>query len=79
MTDITMNGTPRTVSTETTIGDLVSADMGHSLRTDGRTEDGHGLGVAVAKNSEVVPRSRWFTETLTDGDTVELVTATQGG
>ena len=36
-------------------------------------------GVAVAVNGEVVPRSTWETSRLTDGDAVEVLTATQGG
>lgn len=79
MTHITINGEPRTVPLDTTIGDVVSSESGRPLHPDGRTRDGRGLGIAVAKNSEVVPRSRWFTEPLANGDTVELVTATQGG
>jgi sulfur carrier protein len=35
-------------------------------------------GVAVALNGEVVPRSEWD-RPLADGDTVEVLTATQGG
>lgn len=79
MTRITINGEPRTVSPGTTIGDVVSTESGRPLHSDGRARDGRGLGIAVAKNSEVVPRSRWFTEPLANGDAVELVTATQGG
>ncbi|MEV4345532.1 sulfur carrier protein ThiS [Actinoplanes sp. NPDC049596] len=36
-------------------------------------------GVAVAVNGEVVPRSTWPTVTLAEGDTVEVLTAAQGG
>ncbi len=35
-------------------------------------------GVAVAVNQAVLPRSRWAT-TLSDGATIEVVTAVQGG
>lgn len=35
-------------------------------------------GIAVAVNGEVVPRSEWD-RPLTDGDAVEVLTATQGG
>ncbi|WP_026929493.1 sulfur carrier protein ThiS [Glycomyces tenuis] len=35
-------------------------------------------GIAVALNGEVVPRSEWD-RPLADGDTVEVLTATQGG
>lgn len=36
-------------------------------------------GVAVAVNGEVIPRSRYATIELTEGATVEIVTAVQGG
>ena len=35
-------------------------------------------GIAVALNGEVVPRTEWD-RPLADGDTVEILTATQGG
>ncbi|MDZ4269413.1 MAG: sulfur carrier protein ThiS [Mycobacterium sp.] len=35
-------------------------------------------GIAVAVNWSVIPRSQWHT-VLTDGATVEVVTAVQGG
>jgi sulfur carrier protein len=36
-------------------------------------------GVAVALNSEVVPRSAWSTTALSHGDHLEVLTAAQGG
>jgi sulfur carrier protein len=36
-------------------------------------------GVAVAVNGTVVPRSTWAAVPLAEGDTVEMLTATQGG
>ena len=36
-------------------------------------------GVAVAVNGTVVPRSTWADVPLTEGDTVEVLTAAQGG
>jgi sulfur carrier protein len=36
-------------------------------------------GVAVAVNGTVVPRSAWAEAPLADGDTVEVLTAAQGG
>jgi sulfur carrier protein len=36
-------------------------------------------GVAAALNEAVVPRSRWTTTALADGDRVEVLTAVQGG
>ena len=42
-------------------------------------ESPHGRGVAVAVDAEVVPRSRWDTTQLSEGQRVELVAAIQGG
>jgi sulfur carrier protein len=36
-------------------------------------------GVAVAVNGTVVPRSTWAEARLADGDTVEVLSAAQGG
>jgi sulfur carrier protein len=36
-------------------------------------------GVAVARNGEVVPRSRWEVTGVEPGDRIEIVTATAGG
>lgn len=36
-------------------------------------------GVAAAVNETVVPRTRWRTTPLCDGDRVEILTAVQGG
>jgi sulfur carrier protein len=36
-------------------------------------------GVAAALNETVIPRTRWSTTPLSDGDRVEILTAVQGG
>jgi sulfur carrier protein len=36
-------------------------------------------GVAVARGGEVVPRASWPVTSVTDGDTIEVLTAVQGG
>jgi sulfur carrier protein len=77
--NITLNGSQHAVAADASITTLVSEITGRPLAADGRATDGQKLGVAVAHNSEVVPRSQWFTTPLTDGDDVELVTAVQGG
>ena len=43
------------------------------------TERPGGKGTAVAVNGEVVPRGRWGTLALTDGDRVEVLKAVGGG
>jgi sulfur carrier protein len=76
---ITLNGSPHAVPCDASISTLVSQVTGRPLAANGQATDGQKLGVAVARNSEVVPRSQWFVTALADGDSVELVTAVQGG
>ncbi|MCU1568708.1 MAG: thiamine biosynthesis protein ThiS [Pseudarthrobacter sp.] len=77
--NITLNGTPHPVPDGASITQLVSQVTGRPLGADGQAIDGQKLGVAVAHNAQVVPRSLWFATALADGDEVELVTAVQGG
>ncbi|MCL6528460.1 MAG: sulfur carrier protein ThiS [Thermaceae bacterium] len=41
--------------------------------------DATHLGIAVAVNRRVIPRSEWAATSLQEGDTIELVYARQGG
>ncbi|MDF2051000.1 MULTISPECIES: sulfur carrier protein ThiS [unclassified Arthrobacter] len=77
--NITLNGQQHTVADGASITMLVSQVTGRPLAADGQARDGGKLGVAVAHNAQVVPRSQWFATALADGDDVELVTAVQGG
>ncbi|AUZ35342.1 thiamine biosynthesis protein ThiS [Arthrobacter sp. PGP41] len=77
--NITLNGTGHTVADGASITTLVTEVTGRALAADGQATDGRKLGVAVARNAHVVPRSQWFATALTEGDDVELVTAVQGG
>ena len=75
---ISVNGQKRTVSGGT-VTDLVAEITGRRITTGGQAVDGSRLGVAVARNAAVVPRSLWWTTELTAGDEIEIVTAVQGG
>ncbi|QFR02473.1 sulfur carrier protein ThiS [Streptomyces phaeolivaceus] len=44
-----------------------------------RTLTPSASGVAAALNETVVPRARWTTTALREGDRVEVLTAVQGG
>lgn len=77
--NIILNGAPHAVPHDASITTLVTQITGRPLAANGQAADGQKLGVAVAHNSEVVPRSQWFVTALADGDNVELVTAVQGG
>lgn len=70
---VTLNGDTITVDEATTIDDLIA----HATnRGDRPTSD---RGVAVAVNRSVVPRGDWDTTTVASGDTIEIITAVQGG
>ena len=77
--NITLNGTAHAVDDGASVTTLVSQVTGRNLAPNGQAADGQKMGVAVARNSEVVPRSQWFVTALAEGDDVELVTAVQGG
>ncbi|WP_454698972.1 sulfur carrier protein ThiS [Arthrobacter humicola] len=77
--NITLNGTVHSVEDGASVTTLISQVTGRNLAPSGQAADGRKLGVAVARNSEVVPRSQWFVTALAEGDDVELVTAVQGG
>jgi len=67
MLSIMVNGTPIDIGDGATAIDVVQRWC--------RSVDG----VAVAVNGDVVPRSRWSTQALRNGDRVEIVTAAAGG
>ncbi|MGO4855699.1 sulfur carrier protein ThiS [Arthrobacter sp. 2MCAF14] len=77
--NIKLNGADHTLSDDASVTTLVSHVTGRVVDSSGQTADGRKIGVAVARNSEVVPRSQWAATALADGDELEIVTAVQGG
>lgn len=77
MTNTTVNGDPYTPVDGETLLRLVSTWSNRELNPDGTPADGANLGVAVAVDSSVVPRSRW-SQTPVAGE-IDIVTAVQGG
>ncbi|MFJ5698224.1 sulfur carrier protein ThiS [Arthrobacter sp. NPDC093139] len=77
--NITLNGNAHAVGAGASVTTLVSEVTGRDLAANGHATDGQRLGVAVARNAEVVPRSLWHSTALSEGDEIELVTAVQGG
>jgi sulfur carrier protein len=65
---IRVNDQPRTLAAASTLADLV-----RELGLQGRQ------GVAVAVNGAVVPRAKWPTQLVAEGDRVLVIRATQGG
>jgi len=66
---VTVNGTVKKLNPGSTVQQLVEA---MNLPTGSE-------GIAVAVEAEVLPRSDWQKTKLTDGQTVEILTAVQGG
>ena len=79
VTTIKLNGQEHPLTSVRTLTDLVAQVTGRRISAHGQSEDGRRLGVAVARNAEVVPRSQWFATVLAEGDDIEIVTAVQGG
>jgi sulfur carrier protein len=77
--NIRLNGLEHTVPDGASVSTLVTQVTGRTLAPNGQSADGGRLGIAVARNAGVVPRSQWHGTALADGDDIELVTAVQGG
>lgn len=71
MTRLTVNGHELELAEPATIALVVARVT--------QRQAGFAEGVAVAVNGEVVPCGGWAATPLTDGDTVEVITAVQGG
>ena len=67
--ELTVNGEKRKVDAGTTVADLM-AILGFEPKT---------RGLAVAVNDSVVPQPGWNKKELSDGDTIEIIRAVQGG
>ena len=64
---LTVNGEMREAPDKATIADLLA-----SLEIEGRR-------VAVERNREIAPRSRWSETRLAEGDQIEIVQCVGGG
>ncbi|MFN0039821.1 MAG: sulfur carrier protein ThiS [Burkholderiales bacterium] len=64
---LTVNGLPQTFASPLNIAELIAA------------LDLQGKRVAVERNGEIVPRSRFLLQGVEDGDTLEIVAAVGGG
>jgi sulfur carrier protein len=65
--NVTVNGEFRVLDEGSTLAELLD------------TEIGNRRGTAAAVDGEVVPRGDWASFALADGQSVELLTAVQGG
>lgn len=75
----TVNGSPVAVHEGFTLTDAVARLTGREITPAGTAADGHPLGIAVAVDDTVVPRSLWAATPVAPGQSVEIVTAVQGG
>ncbi len=66
-TKITINGQPKTLDAPLNLFDVLEQ------------EDVIGMMIAVAKNNEIVPKDKWGSTKIADGDTLEIVAPMQGG
>lgn len=66
--ELTVNGTPTELPGSCSVQALTE-----------QLDITNASGIAVAINAAVVPRSEWQTQTINEGDRVEILTATQGG
>ena len=64
---LTVNGVPRTIDRPLTVADLV-----RELALEGKR-------IAVERNGEIVPRSRYAQTSIASGDRLEIVGAVGGG
>lgn len=67
MIELTVNGEPRLFAPGITVAQLID-----ELQLAGKR-------IALEKNGEIVPRSRFGEERLQDGDRLEIVVAVGGG
>lgn len=72
--NLRVNGEQREEPEGTSVATLVAAVLPAAVGDDGRPR-----GVAVAVGETVVPRRAWESTELSDGDVVEIVSATPGG
>lgn len=77
--EITVNGESVSVTSGGTLTGLVAEVTHREIDAVGQAVDGKRLGVAVARNQEIVARSKWSGTVLESGDQIEIVTAVQGG
>ena len=64
---VTVNGVEQALAPGTTVAAVAASVLDRPR------------GVAVAVNGDVVPKSKWGTTPLAEGDRLEVVTARQGG
>ncbi len=67
--NITVNGNKKSIQENLTVKQFLEQTDGFENRE----------GIAVAINDEVVPRSEWDQRKISEGDSIEVIQAVQGG
>ena len=67
MITVSINGSPRLLQDSTSVATLIK-ELGFT-----------GKRIALERNGEIVPRSRYAEQQLSDGDRLEVVVAVGGG
>lgn len=78
-THIIVNSDPTQVAPGTTVREFLGTHLGKQLNADGTAADGSKLGLALAIDGMVVPRSVWAHRELHSGNRIDIVSAAQGG
>jgi sulfur carrier protein len=77
--EFSVNGASRVLLGNQTVADLVTVITGRQISAEGKAIDGTRLGIAVARNGEVISRRQWSGTMLEQDDVVEILSAAQGG
>ncbi|NYE95043.1 sulfur carrier protein [Psychromicrobium silvestre] len=77
--EVTVNLITTALAPGATVLELISQHTGREIMPSGQAADGGRLGLAVARNGEVVARSQWAAVALQEADHIDIVTAVQGG
>lgn len=76
MNTVNVNGRSVALTAATMLEEVVEAELARAL---GPRSSGTQRGIAVAVNSDVVPRRDWPSTPVHEGDQVEILTAVPGG
>ena len=78
--NITLNGQPTQLTQKNpTVKDAIETTLNKKLNPDGTFNDGTKAGIAAALGTTIIKRSEWATTPLPENDTLDIITAVQGG
>ncbi|WP_396276940.1 sulfur carrier protein ThiS [Glutamicibacter creatinolyticus] len=77
--EVQLNGQRLKLPDGATVRDIVAGHTKKLINEQGLAVDGSRLGIALAIDGDVIPRSAWASRTVAPGARIDLVTAAQGG